>query len=359
MVNFKVEGERGLLWRKLGTLLRRHGYTTEAVRNVLEVREPAEAVLADVGRYSLFYMGALKRSESPVAVIARLFLFCGHVPAVDLDRTDPELAALLWRLGLVEQVAGDEPLVRATVALVELRSNYFISDKLFENAPGGFTVHDGSSGCMPPHASSVELLSGLKKPAAARSFLDVGCGSGCQSVVFASDYECVAGFDVDERAVEFAQVNAAINGLSGRYEVSSWESFRADRLYDHIVFNSPDPSVAFDFIGRGLEGMLSRAGHAQVWLNCEVGAEDQSLEHVLLRSIENPERFDMESQENANSPFSVGADFIRSRKFPEHTLLVSHPGERASYMRDLVERGVREIVSVILTIRLRHHPRSD
>jgi ribosomal protein L11 methylase PrmA len=100
-------------------------------------------------------------------------------------------------------------------------------------------VHDTTGRCMPPHASSLELLGQLRSPADGTSFLDVGCGSGCQSVLFAPDTATVEGFDPGARQVSFARANAVLNGVTATYTVDRWETFAPAEGFAHVAFNTP------------------------------------------------------------------------------------------------------------------------
>jgi SAM-dependent methyltransferase len=301
----------------------------------------------------LFYADKLAEIDTAAAVLAQLFLLCAWVPAARLDRLDPALTALLRRLGLIEPVAGNERLVCGVVALTEFRDHYFLSDALFENQSRNFVVHKDGRLCMPPHASSLELLAGLRRPTGARSFLDVGCGTGCLSLLFASGYDRITGFDPSPRAVGFARVNALMNNTRAWYQTDTWESFHVDAPYDHVAFNTPDDSLAFDFINFGIDKVLAPTGHAQVWLTCEVTREDGSFEGTLQRRIKNPEKFRIETLKNDDSPFSIKRELMQSGRLPDGTLLVSDPTEKDAHMNDLAERRVAEVVSATLTIRHR------
>lgn len=349
-MDFDDAMERRADWQLLSALLREQRYSTEAVRKLLGLREPAETILANSGRYSLFYSGKLGRIDTATAVLAQLFMMSCWTPATRLEHLDPALVKVLKRLRLVEPVADDGRLVRAVVALTELQGHYFLSDRLFENQSSTFVLHQSAELCMPPHASTLELLVGLRRPPGARSFLDVGCGTGCLSVLAASGEDRTAGFDPSPRAVGFARVNALLNATNARYQIDTWESFASDTPYQHVVFNTPDESSAFDFVNVGIDKVLAETGHAQVWLACEVTHEDGSLEGTLRRRISCPERLRIETLIHTDSPFSLTRAFVRSGRLPADTLTISDPSEKDAYLNGLVERDVAEVVSATLTI---------
>ena len=66
-------------------------------------------------------------------------------------------------------------------------------------------------------AGAARTLDGRRE---ARSFLDMGCGSGILSIAAAKlGFSSVAGFDIDEEAVEASRENAAKNGVDIDYRV--------------------------------------------------------------------------------------------------------------------------------------------
>ncbi|MFJ9770758.1 class I SAM-dependent methyltransferase [Kitasatospora sp. NPDC101157] len=342
-------------WRLLAAGLREAGYRTGTVRELLGVDEPVERILGDSGRFSYFYLEELAGHRDAVAVLARLFLFAGEVAAEELDPLPRPLLDLLWERELIRADPADPSAVHATVCLVEYRGRYVLSDLLFENRSTGFTVHDDSSLCMPLHSSSLELVEALRAPADARSFLDVGCGSGCQSLLLGEGYGRRTGFDPNPRAVGFARLNAAVNGVEACFEVAGWETFR-DAPYDHIAFNAPDTAAAFDYIndlGQGLDTMLSATGHAQIRIVSEVTAQEGDWAGALAARIPEMGRWEVDMLMHADSPFGLAPEAVRSGKLPYGSLVVDHPSKTEEFWAGIAERQVVEIVVSTLTMRRR------
>ena len=70
------------------------------------------------------------------------------------------------------------------------------------------------------HETTRACLEYIDELGACRSFLDMGCGSGILSIAAAKlGYGPVAGFDIDEEAVEASKENAALNGVEVDYRV--------------------------------------------------------------------------------------------------------------------------------------------
>ncbi|MCW6009380.1 methyltransferase domain-containing protein [Micromonospora sp. CPCC 205371] len=352
-VDFDLEAVPDKDWAELRSALRAAGYTTEAVRKLLGLSEPVEEILRNTGRYSYFYLARLAALPDSVSVLARLFLASARVPADQLGRLGGTFERLLRRTGLVAPVDGDPTLVRAAAVITELRGGYFLSDPLFENRGDEFVVHDGADRCMPPHASSLELLDSLRRPEGARSFLDVGCGSGCQSQLFAAGYQRVAGFDPGPRQVQFARANARLNGFPASYIVDRWETFPPDDRFDHVAFNTPSADAAFAFIDDGLDRLLAPSGRAQVWLVCERAEPDRDWASAVARRLRRPDRWRIEPTVHSGSPFALAPERLRERRLPAGSLLVDHPGEAAAFLAGLAARRVTEVASLTLTIHRR------
>ena len=205
---------------------------------------------------------------------------------------------------------------------------------------------------MPPHASSLELFRALRPLPAARSFLDVGCGSGCQSILLGGGAVRATGFDVSPRAVGFAHANAMLNGIDATYVLADCESFRTDEPFDRVAFNAPR-ETAFAFLNSGVDRLLTHDGEVFVWFTHEVTAIDGSLDNALRSRVGAVDRLHVEISLNADSPFALSREMVRARKLPADTLLINHPAEAGSYFDGLAKRQVVEVVSAVLSVQRR------
>jgi SAM-dependent methyltransferase len=206
---------------------------------------------------------------------------------------------------------------------------------------------------MPPHASSLELLDSLRRPPGARSFLDVGCGSGCQSQVFAAGYERVAGLDPGPRSVRFARANARLNGVAADYAEDRWETFAPPEPFDHVAFNTPGADAAIAFIDDGLDRLLGPSGRAQVWLVCERAGADRDWAAAVTRRLRRPERWRIAVAAHQDSPFALPPQRLREGRLPAGTLLVEHPAAARPFLAGLAARGVVEVASLTVTVERR------
>jgi SAM-dependent methyltransferase len=338
-------------WAELRTRLQKSKYTTSEVRRLLGLTESAETILSNVARYSLLYLRDLELHRTPCAVLARLFLFNGWITPYQLGLLPIDLVGDLLRRGFIESAYGGR-LVRATVSITEYSGRYFLSDQLFENSGDDLIIKHGAALCMPPHASSFELLRALRGPKLGSSFLDAGCGTGCQSILFANGLARVDGFDSSERCVMFAKANALLNDFPAQYTADRWENFIADEgRYDHIVFNPPDPRSAFGFLATRATELLADDGMAQILIIGEMLKTDANLDAMVERRIGRCPTLRISVTANENSLFSLSETDIRARILPRQTLLVADPSEGESYLEDLATRGVVEVVSAVVTAR--------
>jgi SAM-dependent methyltransferase len=339
-------------WRALGTALYDSGYTTQAVRDMLKIGDPAETVLADIARYSLIYSKKLEKINNELSVITKLFFFCRKVGTSELDLLRPDLRFPLRQLGLITLDSRSSEAVRGTVAMTEYDGRYFCSDRIFEHLGEHFELNSSEDACMPLHASSLELLKTLRRPPGAESFLDVGCGTGCQSILFAGQYKKVFGFDPNPHCIQYATANSHLNNVQARYVTAGWESITAfAEPYHHIAFNAPSAQSAFDFIADGCQRMLGKGGIAQVWTTFEVSSEDGDAIKALEHRLRLPDGLELaESVWNPESPFALSQQNIAARRLPVHYLPLPRAVSRRDYLDGLAERGVIEVASVTLNL---------
>jgi SAM-dependent methyltransferase len=337
---------------RLGALLRAANYRTDRLPTLLALDTPVDAILSDIGRHSLYHLRKLSVTGDPVGVLFELFLLCGQVTEQRWHLLDPELARLLTELGLVTAVCGSRR--RGTVAITEYQNRLFLSDRLFEHGPDGFTRDWPDDGCMPPHASSIELrrcVASLDLPG--RSFLDMGCGTGCQSQLAAPCHGRRVGVDISARSVAYATANAALNGVEARYVVGDCTTYTDPASYARIAFNAPDSATAFAFINTTLGDLLDPQGVAQVWFDAEITAKDGSLDGLLRRVIPDCDSWQLSCVTDCSSPFALSRDMVRDRRLPRHSLLADGQAERATYHDGLAEREVIDVQSVVLCLRPR------
>jgi SAM-dependent methyltransferase len=333
-------------------LLAAAGYRSARIQTLIGVPGPLAAFLSQTGRYSLLFLDDLGRRDDPAATLAQLFVFGGAVPAERLELLDPALRTHLEQLGTLA-TDPDTGRTTAQVTITELDGRYFLSDPLFRNEAGKFVANTRRDLCMPPHASSFELLRVLRRQPPAESFLDVGCGCGCQSQLLGPGYGSITGLDIDARSVRFAGINAALNGVSADYTTAPAESYRPGSRYARVAFNAPDTATAFAFLDADLGRLLAPGGTAHVFVSCEIPRVDGTLAQTVRRLFAGADEWDVEIEVSWDSPFSIRATQLDAGRLPHNTMLVGHPAQRAAYLAGLAERGVGAVAGAVLTLRRR------
>ncbi len=322
------------------------GYTTEGIRALAQIDDPVKDILANRGRYSFFYEENLAKLDAPAAVVGQLFLFGRPVPASRLELLPRRLCDLLQARRFLATTARNE--ITARVAITEFRGRYFLSDVLFEYVAGAF-VPLSSAPCMPPHASSLELADELETLPPAGSLLDVGCGSGVQSILFAHRYQRLAGLDLDPKSVDFARANATLNRADVRYVVADCTSYRDEAPYEHVSVNIP-AEVTLAFLETGLEPVLAPGGLCKMWASFEVAASERTLQGLLEKRLSTYSRYHVVIEEKPQSPFALSRAQLQRGLMPRSTLLVDHPSQWPGYIGRLRAKRIVEVTTAILTI---------
>jgi hypothetical protein len=124
-VEFDVDAVHQNDWEELGTLLHQACYTTQSLRALLGLPDPAEEIVKNIGRYSLLCLDELSNIRAPLSVLVRLFMLSGRVPMSELECLDDSLKNLLRRTNLVVPAENDRALARGTSTITEVRRRYF------------------------------------------------------------------------------------------------------------------------------------------------------------------------------------------------------------------------------------------
>ncbi|GAA2117690.1 hypothetical protein GCM10009727_00170 [Actinomadura napierensis] len=205
---------------------------------------------------------------------------------------------------------------------------------------------------MPPHASSLVM----RQEVSGRGgrLLDVGTGSGFLALTMAPDHESVTGIDVNPRAVFFAKANALVNGRAGDFRVAGFE----DGLdgHDHVVFNAPgrpprdragglDPFTAESIVRELGKAPLKAGALVQVLVIVPVprGRPDVVAEWLDGRD---------HTVTEVDAPmFAIPAAAVAKGRVPARCLLVDGPDDAGLVMRHLHEKGIDQVVPLLLSIR--------
>jgi methylase of polypeptide subunit release factors len=224
---------------------------------------------------------AARLDESPVETLVKLFTL-----GVPVSRSDAEEA-----LGeLPEVVRRDGDAVVSEVGVTPYQGLYVVHDRRDFRSAGRPEVVTGVN-------AAAKTLARLTVRRPIESALDIGAGSGLQTLLAARHAGRVLGTDVNERALRFLELNARLNGLVN-VECRSGSLFEpvADERYDLVVSNppyvlSPDTEYVFRDSGRarddisrdvaaGAPAHLREGGYATVLCNWVVESEDEPAEHL-------------------------------------------------------------------------------
>ena len=220
--------------------LREAGYTRDGLRAAL-------GAVGDVIARRAHRPVALRRLESagPLAVPARLFLLDSDASVDEAERAlGSEALAALADLRLVVETNGT---LRGTVRLVPQGDLLIASDLAGE---GGRADH--VAGVHRPSVTLSDLT--VRRPV--ERALDMGTGCGIQALLAAGHAERVVATDVNERALAFTDLNAALNGVEN-VELRAGSFFEpvAGERFGLVVSNPPyviSPEASFLFRDSGL-----------------------------------------------------------------------------------------------------------
>lgn len=199
----------------------------------------ADAALERANR--LPALRALAGDESPRATLATLFVLGMPVAVAAAEAAFPTVTlAGAQELGLCE-VLDD-----SVVALLDLRpydfldaqgaGSWWIASDLGELATGRALRTDHVLGV----GGASLTLSGLLLPDPVDSVLDLGTGCGIQALHASRWAGRVVATDISERALDFARLNAALNGIGNiEFRLGSLFDPVAGERFDRIVSNPP------------------------------------------------------------------------------------------------------------------------
>jgi methylase of polypeptide subunit release factors len=262
-------------------------YTVDAVEDLLGPR----AFLA-LARGQVVPALRATRGGSPLETLVRLFLLRSTEPEAAVQRAlSPSPLGGALSAGLVARAEGG---LRAGL---DVRPYADDSAADADGSSAGWWVvsdlADPRTGRLRPDhvlgigGASVSLAKATVRPAVG-SALDVGAGSGVQSLHLARHAGAVTATDTNRRALRLAALTAALSGVDVELRHGSLLEPVAGRRFDLVVSNPPfvigpasrysyrDAGFAGDEVGRrlvtGLPGVLAEGGWGQLlanWLHVE------------------------------------------------------------------------------------------
>ncbi|MBU8858601.1 MULTISPECIES: methyltransferase domain-containing protein [unclassified Micromonospora] len=353
------------------------GYSLENVADLVDAPEPYELV-TNGARSAVLYGHDLDADRGALAVLARLFLFGASVSRRSYKATLPaDIQELLDDCGLV--VAADSDLMESRVAVTEIQSRYLMSDRLFVNRDGDTEILSSRYSVWPPGEWTLVLRDRMARQPDWDKFLDVGCGAGCLALLAHDRYSRVVGIDLNPRAVAFATLNAAMNGVTNAsFMLADYRQVDDVGRHDHVVFAAPsgpefDPEVdggsfvdldpdessliayggplghelILDFLGAHAPALTTAQGCCQVWAIFAVRETDGSLEQLVQRAV--PDSYQVDVDPLRHGGLYVGAEAITDGALSWDCHYARVP-DQPRFLRALRRYGIRELVPAIVTV---------
>ncbi|HEY3194163.1 MAG TPA: class I SAM-dependent methyltransferase [Candidatus Dormibacteraeota bacterium] len=208
--------------------LREAGYTSEQVRAALKTDEHYSPSPGEVIVFERRVAGT-----SPLEVLTRMFLIGSTVAAADLEASLPTMPVReLELMGLAERVEGG---VRCPMRIFAHGDILLACDRSYYGDSKG-TDADVVMGVTSPASLLADITVRKRVPRA----LDLGTGGGIQALLLANHCERVVAVDINPRAIDFTELNAALNGFDNvEARLGSWFEPVAGELFDIITANPP------------------------------------------------------------------------------------------------------------------------
>jgi methylase of polypeptide subunit release factors len=199
-------------------------------------------------------------ADRPAATLATAFLLGVAVEEADLARALPSLGVDGAReLALVDGDGRPAMDLRPYAFLdAQGAGSWWIASDPGELATGGALRTDHVLGVGGASAT----LAGLQLPAPVDATLDLGTGCGIQALHAARRSRRVVATDISERALDYARLNAALNGIGNiEFRLGSLYEPVAGERFDRIVSNPPfvitprrDDVPAYEYRDGGMTG---------------------------------------------------------------------------------------------------------
>ena len=235
------------------------GYTRDNVRRALRTERSLTASPGEVVVFEHRVAG-----PTPLEALIRLFLIGSTVAESEVDASLPALGTEgLESIGLVERVDGG---VRSRVRIAPHGDILVACDRAYY----GDRPRDASD-VVTGVTSPAILLADFTIRKRVRRALDLGTGGGIQALLLANHCDEVVAVDVNPRALEFAALNSALNGVDNvELRLGSWFEPVEGEQFDIITANPPyvmspestflyrDSGMRADSLCRELVGALPR-----------------------------------------------------------------------------------------------------
>lgn len=224
------------------------GYIQNALADTLNLKHPAEKPDFPV----LLHKTA---EPTPYHTLFRLFVLG---TAVDLAAAREALTPVVFdavaECGLLAHATDVSGSVLAAAKLIPYEEFYTASDFSTRERGGSVVPEDFVPGVSPASITLANYT--IRRPVGAT--FDLGTGAGIHALLAARHSGKVVGSDLSLRALEFARLNAALNGIDNiEWVTGSFFEPIAGRKFDLVVANPPfviSPRSRFMYRDGGLSG---------------------------------------------------------------------------------------------------------
>jgi protein-L-isoaspartate O-methyltransferase len=211
--------------RQIHDLLTRVDYTEQGISRVLKVSDLPNTRERQLSRSLYLYQ---TREETPLNTLTRLFFLNQSVSLTAVEQAVAPMDLQDWVDAGLIGINQDE--VIGVVELCPYQNLIVVAD---------WADGDDANQVMSIAASSRVLMQ-MTVRRHAKQTLDLGTGCGIQSFVASKHSDKVFTVDCNERAIQFAKFNAALNGISNVEFATGnlFEPFHGQK-FDLIVCNPP------------------------------------------------------------------------------------------------------------------------
>lgn len=220
---------------ELTEVLHKHGYTEEAITELLGMRDVGEPMAMEYPAY-LWRTG---RQENPLSQLTRFFFLGKALPIAAVKSLLGE--RLLQTLERCRIVVKDGDTAKCEAVVYPCLGQYIITDPWL--CLGGQT-----KGKIYELGGDSYLMARVTPRTGAKDCLDLCTGSGVHAIGSALPGVNSTAIDINPRALKFTEMNAALNGVSVNILSSDLYTNLGQNSYDLITANppfvaSPDPDV--------------------------------------------------------------------------------------------------------------------
>ena len=256
--------------KRVRAVLDHAGYTRDNIRAILKTDQHLAAQPGDWIVFERRLTGG-----SALEMLIKLMLIGQTVPPAEAELLDAGSLGELEAAGLVDRTDSG---LRATVRLVPHGDIVIACDRAYYAEPDAHRA-DIVTGVTSPAI----LLADLTVRKSVHSALDLGTGGGIQAMLLAKHCERVVAVDVNARALEFAEMNADVNGIENvELRLGSWYEPVAGEKFDVITANPPYViSPDSDFLYRD-SGMPVDSLCRQIVRDMPAHLEEGGFGHVLI-----------------------------------------------------------------------------